>query len=51
MRRCGRTNMFVFRTEDKCWVDVQTQVKFKLDQPTVDKGECYSFSNLPDIVP
>ncbi len=51
MRRCGRTNMFVFRPEDKCWVDGKTQVKFKLDQPTVDQRERYSFSNLPDIVP
>ena len=41
MRRCRRTNMFVFRPEDECWVDVQTQVKFKLDQPTVDQREHY----------
>ena len=32
MRRCGRTNMFVFRPEDKCWVDVQTQILSLINQ-------------------
>ena len=36
MRRCGKTNTFVFSPKDKCWIDGKSQVKFKLEQPTVD---------------
>lgn len=48
MRRCGKTNMFVFSLEEKCWIDGKSQAKFKLDQATVDQRERYTFPNLPD---